>query len=106
MRMYTEEQHAAAKERTLDALDAIYQIREQYKDVIAIPEVITLHDITEYRVEQQGAVRQFKTVFDKKAAEFVLNYFHGTDYLTPEIFENTILDALAAYSQKPRPTIG
>jgi restriction endonuclease Mrr len=100
--MYTEAQHAAAKERTLDALDAIYQIREQYKDVIAIPEVITLHDITEYRVEHEGAIRQFKTVFDKKAAEFVLDYFHGTDYLSPEIFENTILDAITAYSQKSR----
>jgi hypothetical protein len=102
--MYTEEQHTAAKQRTLDALDAIYQIREQYKDVIAIPEVITLHDITEYRVEHAGAVRQFKAVFDKKTAEFVLDYFHGTDYITPEIFENTILDALAARPKSLRPT--
>jgi hypothetical protein len=103
--MLTDEQFDdATKERTLEALDAIYQIREQYKDVIAVPEVITLQDITDYRVERDGATQKFKTAFDRKTAEFVLNYFHGTDYLTPEIFENTILDALAAYHQKPRST--
>lgn len=92
--MYTAENHAADKARILKALDVILSVREEYKDVVAIPEVVTLHDITEYRLETCNGPKQFKELFDKKAAESVLHYFNGNDYITPESFENTIVCAL------------
>lgn len=98
--MYTPEQHHEDKERILKALDALVALRDEYKDVIAIPEVVTLHDITEYRLAFGNAViRTFKDVFDKNDAETVLNYFNGTDYITPESFENTIVCALNTHKQ-------
>lgn len=93
--MYTPEQHHEDKERILQALDALIELRDKYRDVIAIPEVVTLHDITEYRLAlSDSVIRPFKDVFDKSAAETVLNYFNGTDYITPESFENTVVYAL------------
>lgn len=62
--------------------------------MLAIPEVVTLHDITEYRLAvSDSVIRTFKDVFDKTTAETVLNYFNGADYITPESFENTIVYA-------------
>lgn len=99
--MYTPEQHHEDKERILKALDALIELRDEYKDVIAIPEVVTLHDITEYRLALNDTViRPFKDVFNRSAAETVLNYFNGTDYITPESFENTIVYALNKCGQK------
>jgi hypothetical protein len=99
----TAEQHNEDKERILEALDAIIKIRDAYRDVIAIPEVVTLHDITEYKLETGHAViRTFKDVFDRRAAETVLDHFNGTDYITPESFENTIVHALNANGQTPK----
>lgn len=101
--MYTPEQHNEDKERILQALDALVQLREAYKDVVAIPEVVTLHDITEYRlVFGDAVIRKFKDVFDKRDAEVVLDYFNGTDYITPESFENTIVCAINERKQKPK----
>jgi len=101
--MYTPEQHHEDKERILKALDALVALRDEYKDVIAIPEVVTLHDITEYRVALSAAViRKIKNVFDKSAAETVLNYFNGTDFITPESFENTIVCALTKLRQNQK----
>lgn len=99
--MYTVEQHHEDKERILKALDALIELRDEYKDVIAIPEVVTLHDITEYKLSMgESVIRAFKDVFDKQAAEAVLHYFNGTDYITPENFENTIVAALNKCRQK------
>lgn len=101
--MYTPEQHHEDKERILKAIDALVELRDEYKDVIAIPEVVTLHDITEYRLSFGDAdIRSFKEVFDRVAAEAVLNYFNGTDYITPESFENTIVYALNKSRQPPK----
>lgn len=101
--MYNTEQHHEDKERILEALDALVKLRDAYRDVIAIPEVVTLHDITEYKLEMSPAViRTFKDVFDRRAAETVLHYFNGTDYITPESFENTIVQALNATGQTPK----
>lgn len=98
--MYTAKEHAADKEKILEALDAILKLREQYKDVIAIPEVVTLHDITEYRLAGHTGIKQFKTVFTRDAAQFALDYFNGVDYITPEIFENTVVCALQDFKQQ------
>ncbi|NDD52260.1 hypothetical protein EBZ39_00010 [bacterium] len=98
--MYTPKQHHEDKERILQALDALVELREEYKDVIAIPEVVTLHDITEYRVALNNTrIKPFKEVFDRIDAESVLNYFNGTDYITPESFENTVVYALQKRGQ-------
>ena len=96
--MYTHEQHCADKERIAIVLDRLLALQEEFKDVIAIPEVITLHDITEYRIATpKNGVKQFKQILDKQAAEFVLHYFAGADYIQPENFENTLVCALSAY---------
>ena len=97
MNTYSTADHEANREKILAALDAIQQLYDHYKDVIAIPEIITLHDITEYRLEIDGEVKQFKTVFDKNAAKFVLEYLHNDDCITPEQFENTVVQALKHY---------
>lgn len=96
---YTAEEHETAAQKTCDALDALLKIAEQYGDVIAIPEVITLHDITEYRINSVRGPRQFKQLYGKKAAEHVLKCFAGADYITPEIFEDTIVRALNTYQE-------
>jgi hypothetical protein len=96
---YTLEEHDADKERILAALDALTALRDEYKDVIAIPEVVTLHDITEYRLDSFAGAVVFKSLHDKKTAEYVLNYFNGEDYITPELFENTVVCALQDYKQ-------
>lgn len=95
--MYTEKEHEADKERILAALDKLAALREEYKDVIAIPEVVTLHDITDYRLDSFAGAVQFKVRFDRKTAEHVLNYFNGEDYISPEQFENTVVCALQDY---------
>lgn len=96
--MYTPEEHNADKERILQALDAVLKLRDEYKDVIAIPEVITLHDITEYHIDAYNGAAPFKKIFDRSAALYVLDYFRGVDYVTPEQFENTVICALQEYN--------
>ena len=82
------------RERILIALDMLAELRAKYKDVIAIPEVVTLHDITEYRLDTSRGPREFKQVYDRKTAVAVLEYFAGNDYISPEQFESTIVCAL------------
>ena len=99
---YTAEEHDDAAQKICDALDTLMKVAEQYGDVIAIPEVITLHDIktlspshiTEYRINSSRGPVQFKTVYGKKVAEHVLKCFAGAEYITPETFEDTIVRAL------------
>jgi hypothetical protein len=95
--MYTAKEHDADKERILEALDALLELRKKYGDVVAIPEVVILHDITEYRLNDYTGIKQFKKTFDRQTAQFVLNYFNSVDYITPEIFENTVVCALQDY---------
>lgn len=96
---YTAAEHEAAAERIHAALDALLQIAEQYRDVIAIPEVITLHDITEYRVHSVHGPVPFKELYGKQVAEHTLRCLAGTDYITPENFEDTIIRALNTYQE-------
>ncbi len=100
--MYTNNEHIEDKDRILEALDALVRLREQYKDVVAIPEVVTLHDITEYHIESSSGVKPFKQVFSRKVAEHALNYFNGTDYITPESFENTLICAIQDHRQQKK----
>lgn len=85
---------AADRERILTALDALAELRTKYKDVLAIPEVVTLHDITEYRLDTSHGPRKFKKLYGRKTAVAVLEYFAGNDYISPEQFESTIVCAL------------
>lgn len=85
---------AADRERILQALDELNDLRTKYKDVIAIPEVVTLHDITDYRLDTPRGPREFKKVYDRKTAVAILEYFAGNDYISPEHFETTIVCAL------------
>jgi hypothetical protein len=97
---YTAEEHAAAEQKILTALDELIKIAERYQDVIAIPEIITLHDITEYRINSVQGPVQFKTQHGKTAAEHVLQSFGAANYITPEKFEDTIVRALENYDQE------
>lgn len=85
---------AADRERVLTALDELDALRTKYKDILAIPEVVTLHDITEYRLDTPRGPREFKQVYDRKTAVAILEYFAGNDYISPEQFESTIVCAL------------
>jgi hypothetical protein len=82
------------RERILTALDELNELRKKYSDVIAIPEVVSLHDITEYRLDTPRGPLQFKYVYNRKIAVAVLEYFAGNDYISPEQFENTVVCAL------------
>lgn len=91
---YDKKTESADKERILRALDVLNELRKKYQDVVAIPEVVTLHDITEYRLDTSRGPREFKQIYDRKTAVAVLEYFAGNDYISPEHFENTIVYAL------------
>jgi hypothetical protein len=94
MNAYNEEDELADKERILRALDALHALQAEYADVIAIPEIVTLHDITEYRLDDYRGIKQFKEIFDKAAAKYVLDCFAGQDFISPEYFEYTVISAL------------
>jgi hypothetical protein len=100
MSAYSPKEHEADRERIMTALDALNDLRERYKDVIAIPEVVALHDITEYRLDTPRGPKQFKKTYDRAAAVAVLEYFAGTDYISPELFESTIMCALQDYPHR------
>jgi len=91
---YTDDEHAADKERILTALDKIKELSAEYADVIAIPEVVTLHDITEYRLDTPAGPKQFKVAYNRATAVDVLQCFTNNDYITPEEFECTIVFGL------------
>lgn len=96
---YPEEEYLRDKERILQALDELHALQTKYRDIIAIPEVISLHDIADYRLQTKHGIQQFQAVFSKQDAEFVLQQFAGTDIITPERFEDIIVYALATIQQ-------
>lgn len=102
MNVYKPEEESIDKERILQALDALQKLQQEYADVIAIPEIVTLHDITDYRLDHYRGIRQFKEVFDRNAGLAVLKYFAGQDFISPEHFEYTIVCALEDYKQQNR----
>ena len=91
---YTDEARSKDKERILAALDAVQKLQHEYADVIAIPEIVTLHDVTEYRLDDYRGVKRFDALFDRACAVAVLKYFAGQDLISPEHFEHTIICAL------------
>jgi hypothetical protein len=91
---YTEQELTRVKEREFSALDELSALVAKYSDVIAIPEVVALSDILDYRIETENGVKQFKDVYDSRAAVHVINRFAHRDLLTQEKFEDTILTAL------------
>lgn len=88
------------RERILSALDELNALRKKYSDVIAIPEVVSLHDITEYHLDTPRGPLQFKYFYDRKTAVAILEYFAGTDYFTPELFESTLVCAISDYQKR------
>ena len=94
MQPYSEVEHDVDKERILTALDKLKKLSEEYKDIIAIPEVVTLHDITEYRLDTPAGPKQFKAAYNRATAVTVLECFANNDYIEPEQFEYTIVFAL------------
>lgn len=88
------------REKILTALDELNALRTKYRDVVAIPEVVVLHDITEYRLDTPRGPQQFKNMYDRETAVAILEYFAGTDYITPELFESTIVCALSDYLKR------
>lgn len=93
--MYTPEDRAKDQARILDALDAVAEVQRQYADVIAIPEVISLHDVLDYRLDTLNGITHFYKLHDRKTAVHVLHVFATINYLKPEWFENVIVSTLA-----------
>ena len=91
---YTPAEHAADKEKILAALDAVIALREAYKDVIAIPEIVVLHDITEYRLDTPRGPIPFKKLYSRDVAVSILHQFSANNYVTPEELEMTIVVGL------------
>lgn len=102
MNVYKLNEEAEDKERILKALDELQKLQQEYADVIAIPEIVTLHDITDYRLDHYRGVRQFKEMFGRGDAQAVLQYFAGQDFISPEHFEHTIVCALEDRKQQNR----
>jgi hypothetical protein len=96
---YTDDEFFKDRERVLKALDEIEAVQRKYSDVIAITDVVSLHDITEYRLSTDRGIRQFKDAYDRTMAEYVLNYFTRKS-LTPEEFEDTIVIALKHHNNR------
>lgn len=96
---YDEKDYLHDKERVLQALDEIHAIQNKYKDVIAIPEVVSLHDVADYRLQTDSGIRQVHTLCDKKDIEFVLQQFANTPFITPEKFEDIVVLSLATLQQ-------
>lgn len=92
---YSETEYETTRERELEALDALVSVVQKYHDVIAIPEVVAISDVLDYRLMTEHGVKQFKDRHDKQTAEYVLSRFAHRDVLTQEIFEDTIVSALS-----------
>jgi hypothetical protein len=92
---YSDADYTAAKERELEAIDAIVSVLERYNDVIAIPEIVAISDILDYRLTTDRGVEQFKARHGKQTAEYVLGRFAHRNILTQELFEDTIVSALS-----------
>lgn len=104
MNVYKPDEENEDKERILKALDALQKLQQEYADVIAIPEIVTLHDITDYRLDHYRGITQFKEAFSRDDAQTVLKYFAGQDFISPEHFEYTIVCALEDRKQQNRGT--
>jgi len=91
---YSEEEYLRDKERILTALDAVAELQERFKDVIAIPEVISLHDVADYRLQTDHGVAPFHELFSRQSAAHVLHHFAQKTFITHEKFEDTIVSAL------------
>jgi hypothetical protein len=100
MTPYEKENCDEDRERILTALDELNALRQKYADLIAIPEVVTLHDVTEYHLDTSRGPRQIKKTYDRATAVALLQYFAGTDYISPELFEHTITCALQDHLKK------
>lgn len=94
MRPYTDEDFDTDKERILDALDAIAAVQRKYADVIVVPEVITLHDVTNYRVEDEHGIVAVEEICDRRAAIALLHAAGDVNYVTQEKFEDAIVSQL------------
>lgn len=96
---YTPAEHAEDKEKILAALDAVIALREAYKDVIAIPEIVVLHDITEYRLDTPRGPLPFKKFYSRDVAVSILRQFNENNYVTPEELEMTIVVGLEEHKK-------
>lgn len=94
MTPYTAEEEAKDDRRIFEAYDALVTLQEQYKDIIAIPEVISIRDVVEYRLNTEHGIKQFKEVYSRDIAERVLRVILEKNFVTPAIIENAIVTAL------------
>jgi hypothetical protein len=94
MTPYTPENFESDKGRILEALDEITAIHRKYADVIAIPEIVTLHDVTDYRVETERGIVKIQEICDRNAAINILQAVCRANYITQEKFEDVIVSAL------------
>lgn len=94
MTNYSPEDFDNDKERILDALDEVAAVQRRYIDVIAIPEVITLHDITGYRIENEHGIATIEEICDRQTAVELLHAAGSVNYVMQEKFEDAIVSKL------------
>ena len=94
MNKYTDQEMADDGQRILTAYDALVALLKEYKDVIAIPEVVSIHDIAEYRITTDCGIKQFKEVYGRDVAEKVLHIINHKNFVTPAVVENAIVEAI------------
>jgi hypothetical protein len=94
MTPYTAEEEAEDDRRTFEAYDALVALQKEYEDIIAIPEVISIRDVVEYRLNTEHGIKQFKEVYSRNMAERVLRVISEKNFVTPAIIENAIVTVL------------
>lgn len=102
--MYTEEEQLADKERALQAFDELLALQNKYSDVIAVIDVVAVHDIAEYRISTNHGIKQIKEICDKKTIGQLLDAFANANILLPEIFEDVITRTLRETNENPHVT--
>lgn len=94
MNKYTDEELAEDEQRVLMAYDQLVELQEQYKDVIAIPEVVSIRDIADYRIATDCGIKQFKEIYGRDVAEKVLHIIRLKNFVTPAVVETAIVEML------------
>lgn len=91
---YADDDYLKNKERILTALDEINRVQAQYRDVVAILDVITLHDIADYRVETDIGIKTVGAMYAQQDIKHILQVFADTTCLTREKFESIVVSHL------------
>jgi len=95
MTHYTPEEESEDTVALLEAYDELVKLQEKYKDIIAIPDVVSIHDITQYRLATKHGVKQFKEIYTRADAMRALHAILQKNFVTPAVIEDAIVNTLS-----------